>query len=119
MTFYGIVMTGSICKGSPMMIARCERQRAPTAAWGVACPAFIRRQPALDPERLVFIDETSAATNMTRRLGRCVLSVNCSYQNLTNLPRYAAASRARYTARPKGPFPRRERTNTFSLFGPS
>ncbi len=32
---------------------------------------FIRRQPALDPERLVFIDETSATTNMTRRLGRC------------------------------------------------
>ena len=33
--------------------------------------AFIRRQPALDPERLVFLDETSATTNMTRRLGRC------------------------------------------------
>ena len=27
---------------------------------------FIRRQPALDPNRLVFIDETWAATNMTR-----------------------------------------------------
>jgi transposase len=33
--------------------------------------AFIRRQPALDPQRLVFLDETSATTNMTRRLGRC------------------------------------------------
>jgi transposase len=33
--------------------------------------AFIRRQPALDPERLVFLDETAATTNMTRRLGRC------------------------------------------------
>jgi DDE superfamily endonuclease len=33
--------------------------------------AFIRRQPALDPERLVFLDETSAT--MTRRLGRCAL----------------------------------------------
>ena len=32
---------------------------------------FIRRQPALDPNRLVFIDETWAATNMTRRYGRC------------------------------------------------
>ena len=31
--------------------------------------AFIR--PALDPERLVFLDETWATTNMTRRLGRC------------------------------------------------
>jgi hypothetical protein len=33
--------------------------------------AFIRRQPALDPERLVFLDETAATTNMTRPLGRC------------------------------------------------
>lgn len=32
--------------------------------------AFIRRQPTLDPGRLVFIDETGAATNMTRRRGR-------------------------------------------------
>jgi transposase len=32
--------------------------------------AFIRRQPALDPGHLVFIDETWAATNMTRRHGR-------------------------------------------------
>jgi transposase len=31
----------------------------------------IRRQPALDPERLVFLDETWASTNMARRLGRC------------------------------------------------
>lgn len=28
-------------------------------------------QAELDPERLVFIDETGAATNMTRRYGRC------------------------------------------------
>lgn len=28
-------------------------------------------QAALDPERLVFIDETGATTNMTRRYGRC------------------------------------------------
>jgi transposase len=28
-------------------------------------------QPALDPERLVFIDETWASTNMARRYGRC------------------------------------------------
>jgi transposase len=32
--------------------------------------AFIRRQPALDPAHLVFIDETWATTNMTRRRGR-------------------------------------------------
>jgi transposase len=32
--------------------------------------AFIRRQPALDPNHLVFIDETWAATNMVRRYGR-------------------------------------------------
>jgi transposase len=45
-----------------------EQQRPDVAA---ARHAFIRRQPALDPERLVFLDETSATTNMTRRLGRC------------------------------------------------
>jgi hypothetical protein len=32
--------------------------------------AFIRRQPSLDPDRLVFIDETWAATNMARRYDR-------------------------------------------------
>jgi hypothetical protein len=32
--------------------------------------AFIRRQPALDPDRLVFNDETWATTDMTRRYGR-------------------------------------------------
>jgi transposase len=31
---------------------------------------FIRRQPALDPNRLIFIDETWASTAMTRRHGR-------------------------------------------------
>ncbi len=30
-----------------------------------------RRQPAFDPRRLVFIDETWAKTNMARRYGRC------------------------------------------------
>lgn len=33
---------------------------------------FIRRQPALDPTHLIFIDETWASTNMTRRHGRAV-----------------------------------------------
>jgi len=27
-------------------------------------------QPSLDPERLVFVDETWASTNMTRRMAR-------------------------------------------------
>jgi transposase len=31
---------------------------------------FIRRQPSLDPDRLIFIDETWAATSMARRRGR-------------------------------------------------
>ena len=33
-------------------------------AWKIA-------QPSLDPEKLVFIDETGTATNMTRQRGRC------------------------------------------------
>jgi transposase len=32
---------------------------------------WIDGQPALDPERLVFLDETWASTNMARRYGRC------------------------------------------------
>src|SRR3954464_8235750 len=43
-----------------------EQQRPDVAE---ARHAFIRRQPALDPEHLVFLDE--ATTNMTRRSGRC------------------------------------------------
>jgi transposase len=33
--------------------------------------AWAQRMPALDPATLVFIDETSANTQMTRRYGRC------------------------------------------------
>ena len=32
---------------------------------------WLASQPALDPEHLVFIDETGASTNMVRRYGRC------------------------------------------------
>ncbi len=45
-----------------------EQQRPDVAE---ARHAVIRRQPALDRERLVFIDETAAATTMTRHVGRC------------------------------------------------
>ncbi len=33
---------------------------------------YIVRQPALDPERLVFLDETAATTKLTRPHGRCL-----------------------------------------------
>ena len=33
---------------------------------------FIKRQPSLDPERLLFLDETSTNTKMTRAHGRCL-----------------------------------------------
>lgn len=33
---------------------------------------WVEGQPDLDPERLVFIDETWASTNMARRYGRCL-----------------------------------------------
>jgi transposase len=45
-----------------------EQTRPDVAA---ARRAFIRRQPALVAERLVFLDETGASTNMARRHGRC------------------------------------------------
>ena len=36
--------------------------------------AWRAEQPRLDPEKLVFIDETGCATNMARRYGRCARS---------------------------------------------
>ena len=44
-----------------------EQQRPDVAA---AREVWRERQPSLDPDRLVFIDETWATTNMTRRYGR-------------------------------------------------
>jgi len=44
---------------------------------------FIRRQPALDLDHLVFIDETWAATNMARRYGRA----GRGWRLLTPVPR--------------------------------
>jgi transposase len=44
-----------------------EQQRPDVAA---AREAWRARQPNLDPDRLIFIDETWATTNMTRRYGR-------------------------------------------------
>jgi transposase len=34
--------------------------------------SFMVRQPALDPEHLIFLDETAATTKMTRTHGRCL-----------------------------------------------
>jgi transposase len=44
-----------------------EQQRPDVAA---AREVWRNRQPSLDPDRLVFIDETWATTNLTRRYGR-------------------------------------------------
>ena len=44
-----------------------EQDRPDVAA---ARKAWFRMQPKLDPRKLVFIDETAASTNMTRRYGR-------------------------------------------------
>jgi hypothetical protein len=44
-----------------------EQDRPDVAA---ARKAWFKMQSRLDPRRLVFIDETSASTNMTRRYGR-------------------------------------------------
>ncbi len=39
--------------------------------------AWFEAQPDLDPERIVFIDETAAATNMERRYGRAPRRERC------------------------------------------
>jgi transposase len=45
-----------------------EQDRPDVAA---ARQEWIASEPDLDPERLIFIDETGAATDMARRYGRC------------------------------------------------
>ena len=39
--------------------------------------AWFEAQPGLDPDRLVFVDETGASTKMARRCGRAVLGHRC------------------------------------------
>ena len=39
--------------------------------------AWLEAQPGLDPERLVFIDETGASTKMARRYGRAPRGARC------------------------------------------
>ena len=62
----------AVCQGAPAdaqkkSLHAAEQDRPDVAE---ARRQFIRRQPALDPDHLVFIDETWATTNMTRRYGR-------------------------------------------------
>ena len=38
---------------------------------------WFERQPDLDPERLVFLDETAATTRMARRYGRAPRGERC------------------------------------------
>src|SRR6266849_7259935 len=59
----------SIISISPLKksLHAAEQDRPDVAA---ARRAWRREQAKLDPRRLVFIDETSASTNMTRRYGR-------------------------------------------------
>ena len=49
----------------------CARERAGPPRCPEAARGLVRGQLDLDPERLVFIDETWASTNMARRHGRC------------------------------------------------
>jgi transposase len=60
--FFGILV--SLSKKS---LHAAEQDRPDVAA---ARKAWFKMQPKLDPRKLVFIDETAASTNMTRRYGR-------------------------------------------------
>ncbi len=59
--------------------------------------AWFDAQPDLDPERLVFIDETAAATNMVRRYARAPRGQRCRIavpQGSTKITTVTAALRA-------------------------
>ena len=51
-----------------------EQERADVRA---AREAWFEKQPARDPAKLVFIDETAATTKMARRRGRAARGVRC------------------------------------------
>ena len=51
--------------------------------------AWFKAQPDLDPERLVFIDETGASTKMARRHGRAMRGQRCAGSDAG--PRYRMA----------------------------
>ena len=57
----------------------------------VACEAWFEAQPELDPDRLVFLDETAAATNMARRYSwaprgeRCRLAAPFGHYKTTTI----------------------------------
>jgi transposase len=51
-----------------------EQERADVKA---AREAWFAAQPDLDPDKLVFLDETAAATNMARRYGRAPRGERC------------------------------------------
>ena len=53
------------------------RQRAGTARRRCPAQSLVRRQPDLDPEHLVFIDETGASTKMARLRGRALRGQRC------------------------------------------
>ena len=52
-------------------------QRAAAHRRGAAPPPWFEAQPGLDPDRLVFVDETGASTKMARRCGRTLRGQRC------------------------------------------
>ncbi len=71
--------------------------------------ARLEAQPELDPDRLVFLDETAAATNMARRSGwaprgeRCRLAAPQGHYKTTTLTAALRTSGLRATALLDGP----------------
>ncbi|HVB80323.1 MAG TPA: IS630 family transposase [Candidatus Binataceae bacterium] len=65
---HGVAVSGSEQADAQKKSLHAAEQDRPDVA--KARRLFIRRQPALDPRHLLFIDETWATTNMTRRQGR-------------------------------------------------
>jgi hypothetical protein len=63
---------------------------------------MVRKPAGLDPERLVFIDETWATTNMARKKGRARKGARPKVRGCAPLPRApktSASLRRRYAAR--------------------
>ena len=83
-------------------VGRRACERTGPAGYLEAARGMVRKPAGLDPERLVFIDETWATTNMARKKGRARKGARPKVRGCAPLPRApktSASLRRRYAAR--------------------
>ena len=91
-TFVGQSLSESVRADAQKKVAPCGRAAAAGCRGGTR--AWRAGQPNLDPDRLVFIDETWTTTNMARRYGRAPRGQRLVARSRTATGRRPRSSRA-------------------------